>query len=72
MKITNYKERFLTPNPIFPQSLCPLLQPWANKEQLCVCLVGIMPCPAHIAKFSVHESCHQSQTLYQIASLGLK
>jgi hypothetical protein len=28
----------------------------ANKEQGCVCLVGTLPCAAHLAKFSLRES----------------
>jgi len=41
---------------------------------VCVCLAGIMPCPAYIAKFSLHESHHhQSQTLYcGLHPLGLQ
>lgn len=55
----------LTPYLIFPQSLCPLLQPYANEEQVCVCFVGTMPCPAHVAKLWLCEShCHQFQTSY--------
>jgi len=47
-------------------SLSPFLQLCANKEQVCVCLVSAMPCPAHIATFYLREShhhCHH-QTLY--------
>jgi hypothetical protein len=36
----------------FSQSLRPLIQPCANEKQVCVCPVGAVPCPAHVAKFS--------------------
>jgi len=43
---------------------------------VCVHLVGTMPCPAYVAKFSLHESHHhhhQSQTLYcGLHPLGLQ
>lgn len=55
----------LTPYPMFPQYLCPLLQPCATEEQVCVCCVGIVPCPAHITKIWLCEShCCQSQNSY--------
>lgn len=53
----------LTPYPIFRQSLCPLLQPCANEDQVCVCFVSTMPCPAHVAKFWLCKSdCRHSET----------
>jgi hypothetical protein len=51
----------------FPQSIHPLLWPFANKEQACVCFVCIMASPAHVANFSLHKShTNQSQTSYQV------
>jgi len=48
---------------LFFHNLCPLLQLCTNKEQVCVCLVSTMPCPAHVAMFYLRES-HHYQTLY--------
>jgi len=62
MKITHYEERCFYSRPSVSTSLCSLLQPCTNEEQVCVCLASTMPCPAHIAKFSSCESHHQSQT----------
>jgi hypothetical protein len=62
------KSDHLNPHPTFPQSICPLLWLCANKEHVCVCVcaLSIMASPAHVAKFSMHESySHQSQTSYQ-------
>ena len=68
---TLMKSDGLTPYPVFPQSFHPLLWP-STKEQECVCLFDIMPCPVHIAKFSLCKSHHPwSQTLYCGLKLSL-
>jgi len=59
---------------IFSMKSASTLLPCTKDKQVCVCLVGTMPCPAHIARYSVHESHHpQTQTLYhRFLPSGLK
>ena len=50
---------------LFFREVCPLLRPCAKRQQVCICFVGTVPCPAHVAKFLLCESYHhQSQTPY--------
>ena len=53
-----------SPRPIFFTKSLSL--PCTNDAQVCTCLVGTMPCPAHVANFSLRSS-HtlQFQTLYR-------
>lgn len=57
MTTARYKVECFDSIPYFsPQSLRSLLRPCANKQQERVCLVGTLPCSAHLAKFSLRES----------------
>jgi hypothetical protein len=50
---------------IFFHSLCSLIWPSQNNEQVCAPLVSTMPFPANAAKFSLCKlHCHYFQTLY--------
>lgn len=70
MKITHYKESRFNSIPYFLTKSLFLLQPCSNKQEVCVSLIGTVPCPANVTKFSMCESHHQqSQTLNYIAGL---